>query len=92
MVGDSCGGGGYGATGLSKVNAATRTAIYVLSPRNEEILASAAQAAGVEYRSGITVSGLETGEPATVLFDDGRATERVSARLVVGADGRGSGP
>jgi menaquinone-9 beta-reductase len=59
-------------------------------PGMQEILASAAQEAGVEYRRGITVSGLETGEPATVLFDDGGATERVSARLVVGADGRGS--
>jgi len=59
-------------------------------PRMQEILASAAQTAGVEYRRGMTVSGLETGEPATVLFDNGEVTERVSARLVVGADGRGS--
>src|SRR5215469_4467727 len=59
-------------------------------PRMQEILASAAQDAGVEYRTGITVSGLETGALATVLFENGGATERVSARLVVGADGRGS--
>jgi 2-polyprenyl-6-methoxyphenol hydroxylase-like FAD-dependent oxidoreductase len=59
-------------------------------PRMQEILASAAQDAGVEYRKGVTVSGLETGAPATVLFENGGARERVSARLVVGADGRGS--
>src|SRR5215467_11435138 len=59
-------------------------------PSMQEILASAAQGAGVEYRKGITVSGLETGEPVTILFENGGQTERVSARLVVGADGRGS--
>jgi menaquinone-9 beta-reductase len=59
-------------------------------PRMQEILASAAKEVGVEYRRGVTVSGLETGGPATLLFENGGATERVSARLVVGADGRGS--
>src|ERR1700730_11832285 len=58
-------------------------------PRMQEILASAAKEVGVEYRRGVTVSGLETGGPATLLFENGGATERVSARLVVGADGRG---
>ena len=59
-------------------------------PRMQEILASTAKEVGVEYRRGVTVSGLETGGPATLLFENGGATERVSARLVVGADGRGS--
>jgi hypothetical protein len=59
-------------------------------PRMQEILASAAKEVGVEYRRGVTVSGLESGGPATLLFENGGATERVSARLVVGADGRGS--
>ncbi len=59
-------------------------------PRMQEILASAAQETGAEYRRGETVTGVEAGEPATVLFDNGGATERLSARLVVGADGRGS--
>ena len=76
--------------GLSKNNTATDAAIYVLSPRMQEILASAAKEVGVEYRRGVTVSGLETGVPATLLFENGGATERASARLVVGADGRGS--
>jgi 2-polyprenyl-6-methoxyphenol hydroxylase-like FAD-dependent oxidoreductase len=38
-------------------------------PRMQEILASAAQEAGVEFRRGITVSGLETGAPAMAVVD-----------------------
>src|SRR5262249_48770130 len=46
--------------------------------------------AGVEVRRGARAVGIEPGSPATVLFDhDGQAC-RVTARLVAGADGRGS--
>ena len=52
-------------------------------PRMQELLASAAQEAGVEYRKGITVAGLETGEPALRVYvnyleDEGEARIRAA--------------
>ncbi len=55
----------------------------------QEILLAAAENAGAEVRRGVSVEGIECGaEPAVVV--DRRSHERISARLVVAADGRGS--
>jgi 2-polyprenyl-6-methoxyphenol hydroxylase-like FAD-dependent oxidoreductase len=55
----------------------------------QEILLAAAEDAGAEVRRGVSVRHVEGGvEPAVVI--DGPTPERVSGRLVVAADGRGS--
>jgi 2-polyprenyl-6-methoxyphenol hydroxylase-like FAD-dependent oxidoreductase len=55
----------------------------------QETLLAAAENAGAEVRRGASVERIECGaEPAVVV--DGNGHERISARLVVAADGRGS--
>jgi menaquinone-9 beta-reductase len=55
----------------------------------QEALLASAQAAGAEVRRGINVERIEPGQPATVLIRH-PDLQQISARLVVGADGRGS--
>ncbi len=59
-------------------------------PEMQDILLQAAEDAGAEVRRGARVTEVEPGRTPQVIFQhDGRARE-VQARLVVGADGRGS--
>lgn len=61
-------------------------------PRMQELLLRAAAEAGAEVRRGASVTAVITGEgeaPRVVVEHEGEVAE-VSARLVVGADGRGS--
>ncbi len=59
-------------------------------PEMQEALLTAAEQAGAEVRRGVTVQGVEPGAPAAVMAASGKNSERISARLVVGADGRSS--
>lgn len=58
-------------------------------PVMQETLLVAAEQAGAEVRRGVTVEKIETGRTPAVITDGG-SHERISARLVVAADGRGS--
>src|SRR4030095_7685286 len=59
-------------------------------PAMQDILLQAAEEAGAEVRRGARVTGVEPGRaPRVIVQHDGRERE-VQARLVVGADGRGS--
>jgi 2-polyprenyl-6-methoxyphenol hydroxylase-like FAD-dependent oxidoreductase len=58
-------------------------------PVMQETLLAAAEQAGAEVRCGVTVEQIETGGTPAVITDMGNH-ERISARLVVAADGRGS--
>ena len=65
-------------------------AIGIYHPAMQEALIERAAAAGAEVRRGAIVKDLRTGvAPAVVAEADGKAIE-LQARLVVGADGRGS--
>ena len=55
----------------------------------QETLLAAAENAGAEVRRGVSVEHIECGAPPTVAVY-GHSHERISARLVVAADGRGS--
>jgi menaquinone-9 beta-reductase len=55
----------------------------------QEALLAAAENAGAEVRRGVRVEHVECGAEPTVVVD-GQSHERISARLVVAADGRGS--
>ncbi|MGB7731345.1 MAG: NAD(P)/FAD-dependent oxidoreductase [Candidatus Acidiferrum sp.] len=55
----------------------------------QETLLAAAQQAGAEVRRGVTVEQIESGRTPAVITGAGNR-ERIAARLVVAADGRGS--
>jgi 2-polyprenyl-6-methoxyphenol hydroxylase-like FAD-dependent oxidoreductase len=79
-------------SGLRDLRATTLQQLPVLSfPHQvmQETLLAAAENAGAEVRRGVSVEKIECGvEPAVVV--DGHGHERIAARLVVAADGRGS--
>jgi menaquinone-9 beta-reductase len=59
-------------------------------PTMQSVLLELAAKAGAEVRRGVTVTGVKPGHPAAVLVRVGGQTEKLTARLVVGADGRTS--
>jgi 2-polyprenyl-6-methoxyphenol hydroxylase-like FAD-dependent oxidoreductase len=65
-------------------------ALAMYHPELQDVLLGAAEAAGAEVRRGVKVSGITTGSEPTVTHSNGQGDETVSARLVVGADGRQS--
>jgi 2-polyprenyl-6-methoxyphenol hydroxylase-like FAD-dependent oxidoreductase len=79
-------------SGLRDLRATTPQQLPLLSfPHQvmQETLLAAAENAGAEVRRGVSVEHVERGvEPAVVV--EGHSHERISARLVVAADGRGS--
>jgi len=81
-----------GGSGLRDLRATTPQQSPLLSfPHHvmQETLLAAAENAGAEVRRGVTVERIETGAEPTV-FVNGHSHERICARLVVAADGRGS--
>jgi 2-polyprenyl-6-methoxyphenol hydroxylase-like FAD-dependent oxidoreductase len=65
-------------------------ALSMYHPELQEVLLGAAEAAGAEVRRGVKVSGVATGAEPSVTHSNGQGEETVTARLVVGADGRQS--
>lgn len=79
--------------GPRDVVATTKQQLPALSyshPEMQETLLAAAEKAGAEVRRGVRVQGLETGDSPMVVATNGGLPERISERLVVAADGRGS--
>ena len=65
-------------------------ALTFFHPQMQETLLSAASKAGADVRRGARVRTVQPGTKPTVSFQQDGRTETVSARLVVGADGRNS--
>lgn len=65
-------------------------AMGIYHPAMQEVLLRAAESAGAEVRRGVRVRGVTPGAEPTVTLQTNSGEETVSARLVVGADGRGS--
>ncbi|MGH7899577.1 MAG: FAD-dependent oxidoreductase, partial [Candidatus Binatia bacterium] len=59
-------------------------------PKVQDILIQSAESAGAEVRRGAHVRAVRPGSPPVVTVTHGDQTEEISARLVVGADGRSS--
>jgi 2-polyprenyl-6-methoxyphenol hydroxylase-like FAD-dependent oxidoreductase len=59
-------------------------------PAMQEVLLQAATAAGAEVRRGASVREVKPGSMPTVVVEQEGRMEEIPARLVVGADGRGS--
>ena len=79
-------------SGLRDLRATTLQQLPLLSfPHQvmQETLLVAAENAGAEVRRGVSVEQIECGAKPTVVLN-GHGHERISARLVVAADGRGS--
>ena len=75
---------------LAETTAQRLPAIGIYHPAMQEALIERAAAAGAEVRRGVAVRALRAGRtPAVVVEADGNAVE-LRARLIVGADGRGS--
>jgi 2-polyprenyl-6-methoxyphenol hydroxylase-like FAD-dependent oxidoreductase len=80
---------GTGPRNLAETTHQRCPALTFAHPEMQEALLGAADAAGATVRRGVTVERIEPGNPATVVIQGGRA-EKVSARLVLAADGRAS--
>src|SRR5262249_57669465 len=82
-----------GGGGRRDIRAACLPGVAVLTyypPEMQDILVQAAEDAGAEVRRGARVTAVEPSRaPRVIVQHDGRERE-VQARLVVGADGRGS--
>jgi menaquinone-9 beta-reductase len=79
-------------SGLRDLRMTTQQRLPLLSfPHQvmQETLLTAAENAGAEVRRGVSVEHIECRDEPTVVVD-GHSHERISARLVVAADGRGS--
>ncbi len=68
----------------------TIPSITIYHPQVQEALLAAAADAGAEVRRGARARTVEAGATPSVTVDWDGGSERISARLIVGADGRGS--
>ena len=59
-------------------------------PEMQEVLLEAAANAGAEVQRGASVVDIDRGEPVAAIIEKGGRRQRLSTRLVVGADGRQS--
>lgn len=59
-------------------------------PALQELLIEAAAAAGAEVRRGVRVREVKPGPPPSLAVENQNGVEQIEARLVIGADGRGS--
>ncbi len=75
---------------LSKTTPQGLHALAMYHPELQEVLLGAAEAAGAEVRRGVKVSGVHTGAEPAISVSNGSGDEKLTARIVVGADGRQS--
>ncbi len=64
--------------------------ISIYHPALQELVLAEAAKAGAEVRRGATVRGVKPGSPPAVTVESNGHVEELTARLVVGADGRSS--
>src|SRR6266498_3403961 len=79
--------------GLRDMAATTLQAIHPMTfyhPRAQEALLEATKKAAAEVRTDTRVIAVEPGAPSGVTIQSNGRTESLNARLVIGADGRGS--
>ncbi len=66
------------------------SALVMYHPAMQESVLAAAEKAGAEVKRGVKVNGVTPGKEPSVSFEGDGGGQNVSARLVVGADGRNS--
>jgi menaquinone-9 beta-reductase len=80
---------GFGPRPLATTTPQQLTSISFHHPEMQEALLAQAENAGAEVRRGVTATNVEAGSNPAVFATNGRK-EKIHARLVVIADGRGS--
>ncbi len=96
LIRDTCGADapytdlGFGPRDLTVTTPQQLPALGFCHPEMQEVVLSAAKAAGAEVRRGATVMNVKAGAMPSVTFQVGAGTEVVNCRLVVAADGRTS--
>jgi 2-polyprenyl-6-methoxyphenol hydroxylase-like FAD-dependent oxidoreductase len=81
---------GMGPRNLPETTPQQLPALSFSHPEMQEALLGAAEFAGAEARRGVAVRAVEAGTPPAVVAGADGSGERLTARLVVGADGRSS--
>src|SRR5579863_10485976 len=84
---------GFGPRNLAETTPQKEQMLTYCHPEMQEVLLAEAENAGAEVRRGVTVESVEPragGEKQAIAMARNGKTERISARLVVGADGRNS--
>jgi len=81
---------GFGPRNLLETTAQQMASVSFFHPEMQETLLAEAERAGAEVRRGVCVTAVQAGaNPSVVAASNGRE-ERISARMIVVADGRGS--
>ena len=80
---------GFGPRPLIKTTPQRLASVTFHHPEMQEALLAEAENAGAKVRRGVTAIGIETGSSPTVIASNG-VEEKIPARLVAVADGRGS--
>jgi 2-polyprenyl-6-methoxyphenol hydroxylase-like FAD-dependent oxidoreductase len=81
---------GFGPRNLIETTPQQAAALSFSHPEMQEALLAAAENAGAEVRRGAAVQGIESGAEPAVSVQSNSHTERIPARFIVAADGRGS--
>jgi len=79
--------------GIRDLAATTTPAVHPMTffhPRAQEALLEAAEKAGAEVRTGARVAAVQPGDHPSVKIERNDGSESLTARLIVGADGRAS--
>jgi 2-polyprenyl-6-methoxyphenol hydroxylase-like FAD-dependent oxidoreductase len=84
------GPGSLGVRDLAETTPQKLRQLCFYHPAMQQVLLEAAENAGAEVRRSARVRGVQPGSPPTVTIDSAIGSETLAARLVVGADGRGS--
>jgi flavin-dependent dehydrogenase len=81
---------GFGPRNLVETTSQQLAALSFFHPEMQEALLAEAESAGAEVRRGVAVTSIQPGtNPSVVVTSNGRE-ERIPARMIVAADGRGS--
>jgi len=81
---------GFGPRNVAQTTPQRMSSITYSHPEMQEILLAEAEKAGVQVRRGSIVQGIEPNASHPVVITRNGKDERLEARLIVGADGRGS--
>jgi len=81
---------GFGPRNVAETTPQQMSSITFCHPEMQEVLLAEAEKAGVEVRRGASVQAIEPDATHPVVTARNGKDERIQARLVVGADGRGS--
>src|SRR5262249_21782555 len=81
---------GFGPRNLVETTPQRLPGVAFFHPEMQETLLANAQSAGAQVRRGVSVTSVEAGSNPSIVVASNGHEERISARLVVIADGRGS--